>query len=236
MAWVSGGAAAARGQQSDDKEKKSGFTIWRLFRWLFILALVVVLVQMFRRPTPPPAAAARTAEQRAADASSFRNKLEGLQRAHNDGMPGVPAKFTEEELNGYIQQSVTELGNRATNSSGVPTNAEAQAAVASVTTAAPAVSMSGDELSVQMTVERFGHPFVFSLTGRLGTEHEATDEGYVTFHPTSCKLGLVSVPLAMVDGLVQKKLAEPENHEKMKLPDFIQSVRVENGELVIVEK
>src|SRR5258706_6664125 len=102
MAWVSGGAAAAQGQQNDDKEKpRSGFTIWRLARWLFLLALVVVLVQMFRRPTPPPAAAARTAEQRAADASSFRSKLDSLQRAHNDGMPGVPAKFTEEELNGY---------------------------------------------------------------------------------------------------------------------------------------
>src|SRR5437016_3346089 len=128
MAWVSGGAAAA-----EAKEKKTGgLTIWRLLRWLFLLALIVFIVQMFRRPTPPPAAAERTAEQRAADASSFRNKLDGLQRAHNDGMPGVPAKFTEEELNGYIQQSVTELGNRATNSAGVPSNGEAQAAVASV--------------------------------------------------------------------------------------------------------
>src|SRR4051794_31813663 len=120
MAWVSGGAAAAPGQQNDAKEKKSGFTIWRLLRWLFLLALIVFIVQMFRRPAAPPAAAERTAEQRAADASSFRNNLDGLQRAHNDGMPGVPAKFTEEELNGYIQQSVTELGNRATNSAGVP--------------------------------------------------------------------------------------------------------------------
>src|SRR3954466_16004700 len=95
MAWVTGGAAAA-----EAKEKKSGgITIWRLARWLFLLALVVVIVQMFRRPTPPPAVAERTPEQRAADASSFRSKLDALQRAHNDGMPGVPAKFSEAELN-----------------------------------------------------------------------------------------------------------------------------------------
>src|SRR3954468_323308 len=234
MAWVNGGAATATA-----KEKTSGgITFWQVARWVFLLALIAVIVLMFRRPTPPPSVAGRTSEQRAADASSFRSKLDGLERAHNQGMPGVPARFSEEELNGYIAQSVAELGNGAARaaqqagvpSGSVPSNAEAQEAAAAFP-AAPAVAMSGDEISVQMTVERFGHPFVFSLAGKLGT-----DEGYVTFHPTSCKLGLLTIPLGMVDSLVQQKLAEPENREKMKLPDFIQSVRVENGELVVVEK
>jgi len=37
----------------------------------------------------------------------------------------------------------------------------------------------------------------------------------------------------MVDGSLQKKLAEPEIQEKMKLPGFIREVRVENGKLSI---
>jgi len=41
----------------------------------------------------------------------------------------------------------------------------------------------------------------------------------------------------MVDGFfLQKKFAEPEMQEKMKLPKFIRDVRIENGRLVVVEK
>ena len=231
MAWVSGGAAAAKAR-SDEEKKPSGFSVWRLLRWTVLLLLIVVVVQMLRRPATPPAVQ-RTPQERTADAAAFRSKLDGLERAHSQGMPGVPARFSENELNAYIEQSVAEVpanAAQAAHAAGVPRNSEAEAAAASMVKA-PVVAMAGDEISVQMPVERFGKEFIFSLSGRLGSE-----EGYVTFHPTSCKLGLVSIPLGLVDNLVQKKLAEPENREKMKLPDFIQSVRVEDGELVVVEK
>ncbi|MDP9267081.1 MAG: hypothetical protein M3P27_01990 [Acidobacteriota bacterium] len=235
MAWV-GGAAAAKAPPNEAK-KPSGFSVWRLIRWLILLALVLVVVQVLRRPAPP-LAVQRTPQERAADAAAFRTKLDALQRAHNEGTPGLPARFSENELNAYIEQSVAEISSNAT--SNVPSNAQAETAAAALvrTVKAPTVTLAGDEITVQMTVERFGKEFIFSLSGRLGTQHEASqNEGsYVAFHPTSCKLGLVSIPLGLVDKLVQQKLAEPENREKMKLPEFIQSVRVENGELVVMEK
>src|SRR3954451_11292848 len=135
MAWVNGGAGTATATE----KTSGGITFWRVARWLFLLALIAVIVLMFRRPTPPPSVAGRTPEQRAADASSFRSKLDGLERAHNEGMPGVPAHFSEEELNGYIAHSVAELGNGAAQtaqpSAAVPSNAEAQAAAAALPTA-----------------------------------------------------------------------------------------------------
>jgi hypothetical protein len=35
---------------------------------------------------------------------------------------------------------------------------------------------------------------------------------------------------------LQSKLREPENREKMKLPSYVADLRVENGQLVILEK
>lgn len=238
MAWVTGAAAARQ-----HPKKSSGSSFWRLLRWGILLALVFVIVQMLRKPAPA-AATIKTPQQRAADAASFRSKLESLQDAHERGYPGRAASFTEDELNGYIQHSIATLGSQAGGavSAGLQQNGlpgtgalasvgeDAQAAAARAAESAQ-VGLLGDQITVQMTVNRFGKDFTFSLTGKL-----AAEAGYATFHPTSCKLGLLSVPLTLVDGVIQQKLAEPENREKMKLPDFIDSIRVENGQLIVVEK
>jgi hypothetical protein len=39
----------------------------------------------------------------------------------------------------------------------------------------------------------------------------------------------------MVNPVLQRKLADPENRDKMKLPEFVKGLRVQNGELVITE-
>jgi hypothetical protein len=225
MGWVNAAAKAP------ENKPGSGLTVGRLLRWTILLVLIVVIVQMLRRPAPV-ASTERTPQQRAADAASFRAKLDNLQDAHVQGGAGQQAVFTEDELNGYIQQSIAELGSPATAASS-PSSSGAEEAQQIAANAAQkaSVALVGDEIRVQTTVERFGKEFVFSLSGHLGSE-----DGYATFHPTSCKLGALSVPLGLVDDAIQKKLAEPENREKMKLPDFIQSVRVENSQLVVVEK
>ena len=48
-------------------------------------------------------------------------------------------------------------------------------------------------------------------------------------------MGDLSVPVSLVNPALQRKLADPENRDKMKLPEFVKDVRVENGELVISE-
>jgi hypothetical protein len=54
--------------------------------------------------------------------------------------------------------------------------------------------------------------------------------------PTAFKVGNLVVPVSWMNETFQKKLAEPENRERLRLPDFIASLRVENGQLVITEK
>ena len=72
---------------------------------------------------------------------------------------------------------------------------------------------------------------IVTLAAHLGAR-----DGYVTFIPTSFKIGSMPVPLSIVQTQLDQKLSEPETREKLKLPEFVSDVRIEDGQLVIVEK
>jgi hypothetical protein len=93
------------------------------------------------------------------------------------------------------------------------------------------VAFQGSEVTGQFVTEIYGKAVYITLAGHLGSQ-----DGYVTFEPTAFKVGDLVVPVSWMKDEFQKKLAEPENREKLRLPDFIASLRVENGELVITEK
>src|SRR5262249_25091799 len=93
------------------------------------------------------------------------------------------------------------------------------------------VGFQGSEVTGQFSTEVYGQEVFITLAGHLGSQN-----GYVTFEPTAFKVGNLVVPVSWMKEEFQKKLAQPENREKLRLPDFIGSLRVENGELVITEK
>ncbi len=68
-----------------------------------------------------------------------------------------------------------------------------------------------------------------TVGGRLGAK-----SGYVTFDPTEFKVGDLNVPVSLVNDQLQKKMEEQK--DRLKLPDFVADLRVENGQLVIKEK
>jgi len=69
------------------------------------------------------------------------------------------------------------------------------------------------------------------VTGTIGVK-----DGYATFEFTDAKIDSLPVPVSLLNPRLQQKLQEPENRAKLKLPDYIAGLRVENGQLVIVEK
>lgn len=221
MGWVQATKTA--------KQPGGGITAWQVLRWTVLAVLLLVVVQMLRQPSPPTASAP-TQQQALASAASFRTKLDGLAAAHEEGSSGQEAHFSEDELNAYIQQSTGALPNPQDAAPTPPPVTGSEDAAGSVVKST-SVGMTGDEMTVQIVIERFGREIYFTLAGKL-----SSDNGYATFHPTRCKLGELSMPLGFIDEQVQQKLNEPQNRERMKLPDFIRDVRVENGELVIVEK
>jgi hypothetical protein len=91
------------------------------------------------------------------------------------------------------------------------------------------VSFDGDVVHGQFLTEIAGKDVWVTVSGHLGSK-----DGYATFDPTEFKVGDLSVPVSLVNPALQKKLAE--QRDRMKLPDYVGDVKVQNGELVMQQK
>lgn len=201
----------------------TGKKIYKVVRWVALVALIVVVVFALKKPAPPapPLAPQAVKEQ----AQQFESKLQQIETAERNGnTPDADATtFTSNEVNAFIQDASERAKTEAAKQ---PTLAEAQAEVKDTQ-----VAFSGNEVIAQAVTERYGQDVYVTVRGRLGAEN-----GYLRFYPTGFKIGDLSVPVSLVDPTLQKKLNEPDTHEKLKLPDFVQDLRVENGQLVMVPK
>lgn len=91
------------------------------------------------------------------------------------------------------------------------------------------VSMDGDIVRGQFLTQIAGKDVYLTLAGHLGSK-----DGYATFDATEVKVGDLSVPASLVNEVLQKKLAE--QRDQLKLPSNVKEIKVENGELVFLEK
>ena len=211
----------------------TGSKIYKTVRWLFLIALILVVVLMLKRPTPAsvpvPAAAVPAKSQ------EFAAKLEELKSAEESGKSGTEESFTQDEVNSFIADSTVRAAQQGVTATPVPSS-DAPAAPVSEEDLKAALDktqivFTGDEVIAQTSVQQYGRDIYVTVRGRLGAK-----DGYVTFDPTEFKIGSLSVPVSLVNDRLQAKLAEPENHDKLKLPVFISDLRVENGQLKIREK
>ena len=197
--------------------------IYKVLRWVVLAALILVIVFALKKPPPPapPLAPEAVKEQ----AQQFESKLQQIETAERNGNTPEPeaTTFTSNEVNAFIQDVSERAKEEAAKQ---PTLAEAQAEVKDTQ-----VAFSGNEVIAQAVTERYGQDVYVTVRGRLGAKN-----GYLRFYPTGFKIGDLTVPVSLVDPTLQKKLNEPETHEKLKLPDFVQDLRIENGQLVMVPK
>ena len=204
----------------------------KLNRIISLASLAVslaVLVLLFKRPQPvaPPQAPAVAA----ANAESFQNKISQLEKPSATG--GAPA---EVHLN---SAEITAAFAQAAGA--IPLNAAADAASGSQSVTAPIdpsaqpdikdynVNFDGDVAHGQFLTKIAGRDVWVTVSGHLGSK-----DGYATFDPTEFKVGDVSIPASLVNDALQKKLAE--QHDRLKLPESVGGLKVENGELVVTQK
>ncbi|HLH09877.1 MAG TPA: hypothetical protein VKW78_21740 [Terriglobales bacterium] len=191
--------------------------IYRIARWFVLAALVLVILLALKRPTRPeqPQTAPQNVKQQSAE---FQAKINQLEQASSNGDHGAEVQITSDEVNAALKESLR---------TGTPTNAD----LGQVPISAPEVSFEGDQVRGVFPTRIYGKDVYVTVAGRLGSQN-----GYATFEPTEFKVGDFIVPVALVNGALQKKLADPENREKLKLPDFIGDVRVVDGQLVVTQK
>jgi len=179
---------------------------------------VLVIFLMLKKPTPVALPVDNTT--RSLNAQSFENKMRELEEAHTGGGPEV--HLTPGEVAAAMTQSEPIPAPAVQNTSS-PASAEAPKVNEYQ------VSFVDDVVRGQFATEIEGKQVYVTLTGHLGAK-----DGYVTFDPTQFKIGDLSVPVSMVNDKLQQKLLE--QHDRLKLPEFVSDLRVQNGELVIREK
>src|SRR5579864_455337 len=213
--------------------------IYKIVRWFVLGVAMFFIFIALRKPAPPTPLPAAAAEK--TNAEAFTGKLQELENAHERGERSE-AHFNADEVNAEIAQSMSETASQTGKLAATPAPANAEppkqpqlTANSDVPEGVPVqtveVGFMSDEVTGQFATQLYGKEVYITVSGKLGSR-----DGYVTFDPTGFKVGDLSVPVSWVNDALQKKLADPENREKLKLPEFVQSLRVENGELVITEK
>lgn len=211
--------------------------IYKTLRWFVLAGLIITLGLFFQTPkrlNPKPPSLAVVAK----NANSFQTKLGELQQAHEQGQAGSEIRLTSDEVGAALTmanqqpraaQPVAQAAPSPDSSSNL--NEATNLTPEQVGVKDPQVTFDGNEVKGQFSANVYGKDMFVTLSGHLGTK-----DGYVTFDPTGFKIGDMPVPVSLVQAQLDKKFQEPETRDKMKLPDYISDLRIENGQLVIVPK
>lgn len=207
-----------------------------LSRIVSIAALAIAFVALYLAlRKPAPVAAPQPATAVAANAQSFQTKVTQLEQAQAQGQTGSEVHLTAGEISAAIAQATSQGGSVApvrsasSNVNPDPSAAIAPGALDSSAIGEPTVSIEGDVVRGQFLTEIGGKKVYVTVAGHLGAR-----DGYATFEPTEFKVGDLNIPVSLVNDTLQKKMLE--QRDRLKLPDFVSDVRVENGELIVKQK
>jgi len=195
---------------------------WKLDRIISIATLVTSVAALYlviKRPHPiaPP----QTPAAVAANAQSFQQKLDELDKPKEEpDQPPAEVHMTSQEVSAAIAQAAGAIPAAAGQLS---PNADIGSMPAILD---QQVSFDGDQVHGQFLTTVAGKNVWVTVAGHLGSK-----DGYATFDPTEFKIGDMSIPVSLVNDALQKKLAE--QRDQMKLPDSVSGLKVQNGELVL---
>jgi hypothetical protein len=171
-----------------------------------ILALALIAVLMALR-----APSATLVPVSAQDIESFDEKILSLEQAHPQGATGT-VHITETELTSKLQQGLDEI----------PPNG------GTVVLKAASVHLEGDGFVGIFTLDASGKDLYLTLTGTLGVL-----DGRLQIEPSTARLGNLPIPAMAFRHILQRQFDSPETGERLRLPDFIKDVHIENGELLV---
>src|SRR6266513_732575 len=178
---------------------------------------------------PQPVAHAQAAAAAAVNAQSFQDKLQQLDRAKQPGQAAAEVHLSSDEVSAAMAQSADAIPVAAGSSSTSSPSPQVEVATGRTEVKDYQVNFEGDIARGQFLTQVAGKDVWVTLAGHLGS-----NDGYATFVPTEFKVGDLSVPVSLVNDALQKKLTE--QRDRLKLPDTVDSIKVENGELVITQK
>jgi hypothetical protein len=198
-----------------------------------LTASVAALMLVLKRPQP--VAPALPAPAVAANAQSFQSKIDQLEQARAQGQSGAEVRLNAQEVAAAIAQASGALSPGGSDAGGAVAGAGSSGSLpgdlgaGEPTVKDYSVNFEGDIAKGQFLTHIAGKDVWVTLEGKLGSK-----EGYATFDPTKIKIGDLEVPVSLVNDQLQKKLAD--QRDRLKLPENIGGIRVENGEVVVSNK
>ncbi len=224
-----------------DKPVSAWIWAFRCLRWFTYLAALVTLILLLHKTPPPlvqstPQAAAR-AEQ----------KLEQVEQTVSEGQKAT-LTLDEGEVNSFLasrlesakEATVNSLGSGGNSSTPdvVPQGEEqndtpSAADIAQVRNSVKdvKVQMEGDQVRAYVVFDVHGKDMTLNLVGKLGSQ-----DGYLKFEPVSGQIGSLPLPQSTLEAAVKRIMDSPENREKLRLPDDVSDMHIENGQLVATYK
>jgi hypothetical protein len=209
---------------------------WKIDRIISIATLAASLIAIFLvLKKPAPVAQPQPLAAAAASAQSFQDKLQQLDLPKEPGQAPAEVRITSDEVSAAIAQAAGAIpitaGLPAT--SGLPTSVPASPDAA-IAPGQPEVkdyqvSFDGNTAHGQFLTQIAGKDVWVTLSGHLGSK-----DGYATFDPTEIKVGDLNIPVSLVNDTLQKRLTE--QRDRLKLPDNVGGIKVDNGELVMTQK
>lgn len=211
---------------------------YKIDRIISIATLVtssIAIVLVLKKPAPvaqpqPPAAITEHAQSFDQKMADFQQAVQQSSTSSGTEVPQTTTPvaenskpevhITSDEVSAVLAQSLGTVGELKPDSnigSGAPTIKDQQ------------VNFDGDTVHGQFLTEIAGKDVWITISGHLGDK-----DGYATFEPTEFKVGDLNVPVSLVNPALQKKLAE--ERDRMKLPDNVGGLKVENGQLVMQGK
>ncbi|HLZ40930.1 MAG TPA: hypothetical protein VKQ11_08215 [Candidatus Sulfotelmatobacter sp.] len=199
-----------------------------------LVASLIAIVLVLKKPAPvaqslPAAAVAEHAQsfdqkmtqfEQATQEASPAPANDSAQPSSSSDSPKPEVHINSDEITAVLAQSLGNAGQLTPDSNaggGAPTIKDQQ------------VSFDGDVVHGQFLTEIAGKDVWITISGHLGEK-----DGYATFDPTEFKVGDLNVPVSLVNPTLQKKLAE--QRDRLKLPENVGGMKVENGELVMQGK
>jgi hypothetical protein len=219
-------------------EERMSPWVWafRFLRWSTYLAALITLILLLHKTSPPPVQSSPEAAARAEE------KLQEVQESVSQGQQAT-LRLDENELNSYLashldlakeapatpmaapNSSSAQDATQTTEGPGAPSAADVEQMRSSVRDVK--VQMEGDQVHAYVVFNVHGKDMTLDLVGKLGSQ-----DGYLKFEPVSGQLGALPIPQSTLVSAVQRLMDSPENREKLKLPDDVEEMHIENGELV----
>lgn len=221
------------------------FKLDRIISLATLTASLIAILLVLKRPTPvaQPQAPASIAQH----AQSFDQKMAQFAQAtqapasstsqspssQTETAPAQPNSSSAQNPKAEVHINSDEISAVLAQSLGAA-GAAGLTPDSSVGNSAPTikdqqVSFDGDLVHGQFLTEIAGKDVWITVSGHIGEK-----DGFATFDPTEFKVGDLNVPVSLVNPALQKKLSD--ERDRLKLPENVGNIKVENGELVMQQK